>query len=385
MVKFFVASVLCMAAAVSTSARQPQSSPDLVKILEPIRAARNVPALGAILIENGEVVALGVVGTRRQGDQTPATASDRFHLGSCTKAMTSLLLATLVEEGKVSWTTTLGEVLHGVPMHDDWKRVTLHQLVTHRAGAPADLSRDGLWGRLWAHTGTPTDQRATLATGVLKHKPVHAPGTKYLYSNAGYALAGHMAERITGIAWEDLMRQRLFDPLGMTSAGFGAPGQASSPPDQPRGHSADGKPVEPGKGADNPAAIGPGGTVHASLEDWAKIIAVHLRGDKNNPARRERLVGEASFDMLHAPYEGSGERYACGWLVTQRPWAKGVADGASGLALTHAGSNTMWYAVAWIAPERDLAILAVCNQGGDPGARATDEACAAIIKARQAR
>jgi hypothetical protein len=61
-----------------------------------------------------------------------------------------------------------------------------------------------------------------------------------------------------------------------------------------------------------------------------------------------------------------------GWLVTERPWG-------GGRVLTHAGSNTMNYAVAWLAPRRDFAVLAATNLGGNKAASACDEAAAALI------
>src|SRR5262249_20455813 len=152
--------------------------------------------------------------------------ADRFHLGSCTKSMTATMIATLVEEGKLGWTTSVGE---GFPelaeqMKPAWKSVTIEQLLTHRRGAPAGLDAGGLLGRLWKREGTPREQRVTLVRGVLEREPEAAAGTRFIYSNAGFAIAGAMAEKVAGEAWEDLMRERIFGPLGMTSAGFGAPG-----------------------------------------------------------------------------------------------------------------------------------------------------------------
>src|SRR6185436_1954641 len=166
----------------------------------------------------------------------------------------------------------------------------------------------------------------------------------FIYSNAGFSIAGHMAEKVTGKTWEDLMRQKIFRPLGMTTAGFGAPGTEAKH-DQPRGHQADGTPVEPGPGADNPVAIGPAGIVHCTIGDWAKFVALHLRGEQGDA----KLLKAETFKKLHTPV-ADGSHYGFGWMVTSRPWGgKGV--------LTHSGSNTMWYCVTWIAPEKDFAVL----------------------------
>lgn len=317
--------------------------------LERIRAKFGVPALAACRIEDGVVTVAGAAG---------ADFGDRFHLGSCTKAMTATMIATLVEEGKLSWSTTVGATFGDVEMDAAWRRVTLEQLLTHRAGAPGDLAaQKALWTRLWRRRGTPREQRMELVRGVLARPPEVSPGTRYVYSNAGYAIAGAMAERVTDTAWERLMRERLFEPLGMRSAGFGPP-----PGNGPVGHREDGTPVGRGIGADNPPAIGPAGTVHASLGDWAKFVAFHL-------GQGPPLLRPETRDRLHRP-EG---KYALGWVVTTRRWAGGTV-------LTHSGSNTMWYCVAWLAPRRGFAVLAAVNQGGDRGFGACDAAAAMLVR-----
>jgi CubicO group peptidase (beta-lactamase class C family) len=355
---------------------------DVSAVLVPIRAKNDVPGLAAAVVRGGELVALGADGVRKRGSEVRITAQDRFHMGSCTKSMTATMLATLVEEGKLRWTTTVGEVFGPLvaTMRPAWKDVTLEQLVTHRAGAPAGLDAGGLWGRLWKREGTPREQRMTLVRGVLEREPEAPPGTKFMYSNAGFAVAGAMAETVTNKAWEELMEERVFTPLAMKSAGFGAPGTAGKL-DEPLGHGANGEAVEVGPGADNPPAIGPAGTVHLTLADWAKYVAFHLEGDRCAdgkhpcPETSGALKGlkPATFAKLHAPAPGEGASYAMGWGIAERDWAHGRV-------LTHNGSNTMWFCVTWIAPERDFAVLVATNQGGDAAAKACDEAASALIR-----
>ena len=113
--------------------------------------------------------------------------------------------------------------------------------------------------------------------------------------------------------------------------------------------------------------MGPAGTVHCSLADWAKFIADQLRGFDGHGA----LFGPDIYSRLHtAPFGGD---YAYGWLVAERPWGGGTV-------YTHAGSNTMNYAVVWMAPKRDFAVLVTTNQGGNDAVAGTDEAAAALIQ-----
>ncbi|CAG0967288.1 Protein flp [Phycisphaerales bacterium] len=344
---------------------------DITSILEPIIAKHKVPGMAAAVIQGDRIVMLGAAGVRAAGHPEKATESDLWHIGSCTKSMTATLCAQLIEDGRLNWNTTLEQ---GFPelaerMNPKWKRVTLTQLLTHRAGVPHNLDQDGLWGRVWNSNETPAKLRLMIAEYLLTHEPGYEPGTKYEYANAGYTLAGILAERAGGEPWESLIQRRLFAPVGITSAGFGAPG-VPVVISQPRGHNAAGAPVEPSHDADNPAGIGPGGTVHLTISDWAKYIAIHLRGDKENPRRATRLLGPESYDALHTPPAGD---YACGWSITQRPWGEGRV-------LNHNGSNTMWFAVTWLAPKRDFAVLVACNIGGDAGSSGADEAVGAMIR-----
>lgn len=343
---------------------------DLAAVLEPIRKKHGVPALGGAIVRGDKVTAIGATGFRKLGSNKKVTADDLWHLGSCTKSMTATLVGRCVERKKISWDTALSKALPRLKRMDKGYRVvTIEQLLRNRGGVPSDLSAGGLWARLWKREGTSTNQRRTLAEGVLNEPPLSAPGAKYLYSNAGFAIAGYALEVETKKSWEKLMRDELFKPLGMKSAGFGAPGKGLN---QPWGHSVGtGKavPVAPGPNADNPPAIAPANAVHASLRDWSKYIALHLQGaqDGNKPLLLKR-------ETLRRLQTGAkGEDYACGWVVAKRSWGGGEV-------FWHNGSNTMWFCVVWIAPKKDFAVLLTCNQGGAAGSKACDDGVGALVR-----
>lgn len=342
---------------------------DVGGLLEPIRARHNLPALAAAAVRAGEIVAIGATGVRKVGASDAVTVEDKWHIGSCTKSMTASLAAMLVEDGKLKWDTTVGEVfpeLRGV-MRETWRGVTLEQLLTHRSGAPGNPP-DDLWKAAWRARGTPVEQRKAFVGGLLGREPEAKPGTKFIYSNQGFAIAGAMIERIAAKPWEELLRARLFVPLGLKSGGFGAPGSPNHV-DQPWGHVLSAgsiEPVPPGPAADNPVAIAPAGIVHCSIGDLARYAGWHARG-----ARGDRpLLTETSFAKLH--HAAEGQDYAMGWGVVQRGWAGGAA-------LTHSGSNKMWYAVMWVAPEKDAAFVAATNIAGPEAEKACDEAVAALL------
>ena len=91
-----------------------QQVDSIAELLAPIRAEHDVPALGAAVLVDGELRALGVDGVRKRGAPELVTDEDLWHLGSCTKAMTATWLAMLVAEGKLTWESELGELLPGL-------------------------------------------------------------------------------------------------------------------------------------------------------------------------------------------------------------------------------------------------------------------------------
>ena len=164
--------------------------------------------------------------------------------------MTATIIGMLVNEGKLSWNSTIGDVFRYIAPRLDpqFQEVTLSQLLTHRAGLPKDVP----WWELRGQTTT--EQRSSLLTTLLIKPPENRPGSTYVYSNVGYVLAGLMAEQVAGQPWETLMRRRLFTPLGMTSAGFGIPGRPGTV-SQPWGHRVSGGQVRPVQ-QDNPPVMG---------------------------------------------------------------------------------------------------------------------------------
>lgn len=323
-------------------------------------------ALGAALMSREGLVASGVRGLRRKDGTEPVLTTDAWHLGSNTKAMTAVLFARLVEQGHADWDLKLVDALPGE--HDPaWADVRVVDLMQHRAG----LRDDDVLGQAWFMTArsnpaTLPEQRLAVARKALASGPGGAPG-QFLYGNASYMVAAAAMEAIAGQDWQALMVEQVFTPLGITSAGFGSPREPA-----PWGHLAQAgrtvslPPSHPG--SDNPAALGPAGTVHMTLEDYGRFLAVFLNDG-------QPLLQPASIERLSQPAGGPPPAYGCGWIVLNQPWAS--VDGTTpGPVLAHDGSNTVWYTTAVVAPARGLALVAVSNDG-TAGARA----CPALIRA----
>ncbi len=340
-------------------------SRDLTDALGPILRRQDVPALAGAIVTTGGLDRAAAVGVRRRGAEVAVTTNDLWHLGSCTKAMTAVLLARLMEKNGPGWETPLAAALPEAagPFHAGWTNVTLRHLVEHRAGLPANLD----WASFGRDGAPVAGQRIAVVRQALSAAPRTPPGSAFEYSNLGYVLAGAAAERAAGVAWEEAVRREIFDPLGMKRAGFGGTGTPGEL-DQPWGHTGDGRAVKRnGPAMDNPPVLGPAGRVHATLHDWALFIADQLRGARGAPA----LLPAAAYRRLHPP--ALGGTYAAGWQTAEREWGGGAV-------LTHAGCNTMNYAVAWVAPLRGFAVIVCVNQAGDRAAKAADEAASALIR-----
>src|SRR6267154_404123 len=346
----------------------------------------------AAVLRGERIIAQGAAGVRKRGTAERNTLDDRFHLGSCTKAMTATLVAMLVEEGKLNWTTTLGELFADTvkPMHPAWEKVTLRQVLAHRASLRVEP--DGLAAQVFkewvlpprAPLGTLPQQRLEIARQALSRPPGIPPDTKYWYSNVGYVLAGAVLEQLIGRAWEELMRERLFQPLGISTGGFGPPGTADKT-EQAWSHSPVlGKPLDPrSPAAELPLFYGPAGLAHMTVTDWARFIALHLRGDPANPHCQAALLKLDTFAEMHAVAPATTSKgwvirglnflatgdaapavtYCAGWFISAASWAKGTQPGDTGRRLWHAGSNGRWNCGVVIAPEIDFAVLVACNRG----------------------
>jgi len=347
------------------------NSIDIKSILDPIKTKYNIPGMGACVIYKSEILALDTVGVRKYGNPEAVTCDDQFHLGSCTKAITATLIAKLVEEGKLRWKDTLGELFPELKssMHPKYRKVTFVQLLTHRGGFPErSWPKDMTIGDLYTLTGTMTEQRLFFTKKMCSETPEKTPGTQYIYSNTGYVIAGTAAEKVTGKSWEELVKEYIFTPLGMKTAGFGSMGTPGKI-EEPWQHELVGeiiRPIEPGPYSDNPLVLGPAGTIHCSLRDWAQFIILHMKGE----AGKSRFLKYKTFKKLHTPIGASD--YAMGWIVTVREWGGGDV-------LTHAGSNTRNWSVVWMAPKKDFAVLVTANFGGDVIYKAIDKAAGLLI------
>ncbi|MEO8065038.1 MAG: serine hydrolase domain-containing protein [Pseudomonadota bacterium] len=326
------------------------------------RESAGLPAAAALVQIKGRIEAQGAVGTREIHGDARVTTQDRWHIGSDTKAMTATLIARLVERGLVGFDDTLAQLFPGVAgrMDPQMQGVTLRQLLTHTAGLPplTDPAEIAAFDTLIARAKSMRAQRAMVVAYYLRRPPA-SPIGEFAYSNLGYVIAGAVAESVSSKSWEEMLRADIWKPLGISSAGFGAPGK-SRKTDQPLGHMAikdEWVSLDPGDArSDNPPAVGPAGTVNITLADWVLFAQDQLEGLHGHG----KLLKPETYRLLHTPVKN---RYAMGW---------GVLTDISGETslLAHTGSNGYWVADLRILPKLDAISIVVTNAGGDAAEKA---------------
>lgn len=177
-------------------------------------------------------------------------------------------------------------------------------------------------------------------------------------------ILGHAMEEATGTPWEDLMVEQLFNPLCITQCGFGVPPEPiSTAIENPWPHmpSPSGPvPVVPDHYADNPPALGPAGTVHCTMAAYAKFLQLYLDGA--NGRASPCIISEENFRYLHTACPN--QTYTPGGWIREE-------DEVYGSFLSHAGSNNLNYALAYLFLESAIGFMSMINMGGDAAANVT--------------
>lgn len=345
----------------------------------------SLPALWAGYFTSEESGHLACAGLLRSGTRLKAGVEDVVHLGSCTKAMTASMIGQLCSEERLTLDSSLGDIFSDLDFvsGSSWSGVTVTELLNHQSGAPSDML---LEYRLVdaAHPDSPVAAREALLERLCARK--RDASQKYLYSNVGYIVLGHIIEEIDGRSWETSIKARIFDRLEMTTAGFGPvghPDDSAVLADRAWGHiqapSVSGivskflgrKNLSPewvARHIDNPRVMGPAGRVHMSVSDWSKfVLKFSLPG-----GHKELGISEEIWNSMLTPTDGSQD-YAAGWIPFDNPDFKGSG-------FFHNGSNTSWYCYAVALKARPGCLLIATNCYSNSARKACDDIARWIAK-----
>src|SRR5271166_2818966 len=260
-----------------------------------------VPGMAVAIVKDGKVVLLKGYGVRKLGEATPVDENTLFGIGSNTKAFTAAALATLVDEGKISWDDPVYERLKGFEMYDPYvsKEMRIRDLLCHRSGL--GLGEGDLM--FWPHT---TFTREEVVYRLRYLKPATSFRTSFAYNNLMFLTAGQVVAAVSGMSWDDYVREKIFQPLGMKTTNTGNTAfQAGDDYAFPH-EKVDGKlQVIPFENLDN---AGPAGSINSSVAEMSKWIQLQLNhgkipGTENPNFQREIFAGDVgpAYDRAHWP------------------------------------------------------------------------------------
>lgn len=169
----------------------------------------------ALVAENGKVIYKGAFGFANMEWNLPNTPETKFRLGSITKQFTAVLTLQLVEQGKIKLDGKLSDYLPDY-RKDIGDKVTVHHLLTHTSGIPSYTAQPGFSDNVSRNPYKVVDFVTRYASGNLEFEP----GSKYAYNNSGYFLLGAIIERVTGKSYEQVLKEKIFDPVGMKNTGY---------------------------------------------------------------------------------------------------------------------------------------------------------------------
>jgi len=338
--------------------------PDLDAYVARTMKTFGVPGLSIAIVKDGEVVLAKGYGVRKLGESTPVDPHTLFGIGSNTKAFTTAALATLVDEGRISWDDPVYERLPGFQMYDPYvaHEMTIRDLVTHRSGM--GLGEGDLL--FWPHT---TYTRKEIVYKLRFMKPASSFRSKFAYDNLMYIAAGGVIEAVTGKSWEDYVRERILTPLGMhdtnlSNASWRQGDNYAWPHSKLPGmlQAIDFVPL------DNAA---PAGSINSSAADMAKWVTLQLNRGKFLD-RDGRLFSERQSEEMWSPQtilpistpppplaalKPHFDDYGLGWSMSDYHGLKIVG---------HTGGVAGFVSLVRLVPEENLGIVVLTNaeEGG---------------------
>jgi CubicO group peptidase (beta-lactamase class C family) len=315
----------------------------------------DVPGMSIAIVKGKEVILAKGYGHRDVEKQLPVTADTLFAIGSSTKAFTTFTLGTLVDEGKIEWDKPVRTYIPWLKLYDPMttERLSVRDLVTHRSGLPR---HDLVWYNNYEAS------RETFVRRLAYLEPSADLRTRYQYNNLMYLTAGYLTEVITGKTWEDAVRARVLQPLGMTRTNFSInDSQKDTDFAQPYAKRDDQVIKIPFRNISN---IGPAGSINSSVNEMARWVMVHLNGGKYGD---KKIAEAATVNEMHLPQMATGapgERpdissadYALGWIVdTYRGHQR----------VQHGGNIDGFSANVVLFPKDGLGIVVLTNLNGTP-------------------
>ncbi|VEF36966.1 beta-lactamase [Stenotrophomonas maltophilia] len=320
----------------------------------------HLPGLAMAVVDNGQVVYRHAEGAR--GDGGRIDEDTLFKIASNSKAMTAALLARLVQQGRLRWDDPVQRHLPGFRMHDAWvgQQMQVRDLLIHNSGLGLGAGDLMLWPEPNAFT------RADIIAALAHLKPVSSFRSHYAYDNLMYVVAGEVAAAAGGKPYDQLMREQVFEPLGMMRCQVGAwsvkrVGNVAQPHAW-RGERNEVVNADGGTSPDLPSMAA--GGIRCSLRDMTRWMQVLLDptlapGWLDTEQRRTLWtlhmpmpLGERQRRWDNAHFYG----YGYGWRVSDM-------DGQWKVA--HTGTLSGMYSSLALLPDRRVGVVMLINGEGE--------------------
>ncbi len=311
-----------------------------------------IPGMAVGAIKDGEVVLLKGYGYRNLEDQEPVTPQTLMAIGSNSKSFTVVLMGQLVDEGKLDWDKPVRHYLPDFRLWDDYatRKMRVKDLVTHVSGLPR---HDVLWyGR--------SSSRPEIYERLRYLEPSTSLRGRYQYNNLMFLTAGYLAEQITGRSWDDLIRERIFRPLGMNRSSSSANDMPGSGDFSYPYNLRDGELTRiPIRNIDN---AGPAGSINSSVEEMLHYIEMHInKGEQNG----RRILSKENEEMMQRAQsvQGARDRY-----TELGPQTYGLATRVSSYRgrkwVQHGGGIDGFISqMAWL-PNDGIGVMVLTNMSG---------------------
>ena len=313
-----------------------------------------VPGLAIAVVKDGKVIYSEGFGFRDVKQKLKATPQTLFAIGSCSKAITAAAMGILVDEGKLDWDKPVREYLPTFKLKDPFasEKMTPRDLVCHRSGLPR---HDLMW-----YNSSATRQELFERLQYLE--PSKDFRTTFQYQNLMFMTAGYLVGQIAGTSWEEFVKERLLDPLGMKDSNFSVnDSQKAADFALPYMEKED-KVIEiPFRNIDT---VGPAGSINSSVTDMAKWILLNLNKGKQG---EKQIISEASITQIHSPQmtwsqpikydELFYSTYGMGW---------GITAYRGHLLLIHGGGIDGFTALVSFMPRDNMGMVILTNMHGTP-------------------
>ncbi|MDO8344577.1 MAG: serine hydrolase domain-containing protein [Cellvibrio sp.] len=269
-----------------------------------------VPGVAVVIVSGGQIKSLNGYGVRRAGTRETITPDTVFRLASLSKPVAATSASVLVNEGKISWDTTVTSVLPNITFSNAryGKQLTLRHMLSQSSGLPRHT---------YSHF---IDAGKSYADTVARLRYVNfvcPPGKCFAYQNVPYSLSGEMIKKKAGMSFEQYTEEKIFDPLGMRSASYGLNSYNASP-NRAAPHVNNGKRWIPTSVTGNWYRVAPAAGVNASIVDMSRFLLAQMgkrqdvlplsvlnpiqsRVTKNTPAQNyygvRKAVGNTAYGM----------------------------------------------------------------------------------------